>query len=185
MQWLKCVPPIEETIPRAHALQYMTETKKKKENAFWTDVKVLLIPSEVCCDNGLSRATQIILGVIACVLAGSMYATATDYPENRNIIILCGGSYWILSGVLQFISSYIEGNIIFESKPDSSGEIIRILSAASRKREDYELEVKVMKKNGDVFMTKGTHQFGNLFTEKGKLVASTFNAWLSRLLAEA
>merc|ERR1711879_749047 len=147
-------------------VEYMTETKKKKENAFWTNVKI-------------------ILGVIACVLAGSMYATATDYPENRNIIILCGGSYWILSGVLQFISSYIEGNIIFESKPDSSGEIIRILSAASRKREDYELEVKVMKKNGDVFMTKGTHQFGNLFTEKGKLVASTFNAWLSRLLAEA
>eukprot|EP01094_Clydonella_sp_ATCC50884_P003202 TRINITY_DN1245_c0_g3_i1.p1 TRINITY_DN1245_c0_g3~~TRINITY_DN1245_c0_g3_i1.p1 ORF type:complete len:179 (-),score=70.33 TRINITY_DN1245_c0_g3_i1:273-809(-) len=142
------------------------EQEKKKESHLWTDVKL-------------------VLGTIACLMSASMYLYKEEYPNNRWLIMVCGGGYWVLSVVLQFIATYIEGNTIMETTADKQGNVYRIMTGISRPEHKYAVEVKITNKSGKVQWAEEDHSFAEWFTESGVFHRPSFISFFKRVLANA
>ena len=103
------------------------------------------------------------------------------------IILGCGG-YWVISFVLQYIASYVEGNLLLETKPDKSGVVVRVESYSPKFSDKYHITVTATRTGaGDAKGTevKGDGSFGEWFTAEGVLQEERFIAFFDRLYSRA
>jgi signal peptidase complex subunit 2 len=63
-----------------------------------------------------SENVKLILMVISCVFAMVAQFYPMPFPDNRMILGVCCGAYFLLSTVLQFIVSYIEVDLVLVTK---------------------------------------------------------------------
>lgn len=60
---------------------------------------------------------QLLLGILSVMFALTAQYFPLEFPHNYYVLLVCCTSYFILSGILTFISSYIEKDFIMFSKP--------------------------------------------------------------------
>jgi signal peptidase complex subunit 2 len=59
---------------------------------------------------------KMLLGFICCILGAISHYSPPPYPQNVPILIGCVVSYYIISGIMQYMQSYVEKDIILWTK---------------------------------------------------------------------
>eukprot|EP01006_Ploeotia_vitrea_P005554 TRINITY_DN118039_c0_g1_i1.p1 TRINITY_DN118039_c0_g1~~TRINITY_DN118039_c0_g1_i1.p1 ORF type:complete len:207 (+),score=24.04 TRINITY_DN118039_c0_g1_i1:56-676(+) len=75
---------------------------------------------------------KIVIGAIAVGFALLSQFYPLPFPKNRWLICVCAVTYFVLSGVLQLIASFVEKEVILVSKPTSKGSYVRISTNVPR-----------------------------------------------------
>mmetsp|Transcript_18282 Transcript_18282/g.23553 ORF Transcript_18282/g.23553 Transcript_18282/m.23553 type:complete len:248 (+) Transcript_18282:168-911(+) len=73
------------------------------------------VPEEYNWDN-----FKMLLMFASCVFAVAAQFIPIPFPESRPVLGICGSLYFIISGILQFITTFIDKDMIMQSKPLSS-----------------------------------------------------------------
>jgi len=60
---------------------------------------------------------KLTLGTVGCLLALLSHFAPIPFPKNIPLLIFCAVTYFIISGILQYMSTYIEKDIIMRTLP--------------------------------------------------------------------
>lgn len=121
---------------------------------------------------------KLLVMTTACVFAMIAQFAPVPFPESRPILGICGSLYFILSGVLQFITTFIDKDAILLTKPSESSKNehakkwgIRVRSNLPRFSEWYTviLEFRVPKEEKMVSppMVEQVWSIGQFFDKEG------------------
>jgi signal peptidase complex subunit 2 len=101
------------------------ETVQIKE-AYWHDNMKLLIMFVACCFAAVAQ-----------------FGLTTDFPNNRIWLGVCCASYFFLSGILQFIMTFIDKDCIMTIQPLNDPEAIKLVKKGGNKYLDkYGIRVR-------------------------------------------
>eukprot|EP00735_Rhodelphis_limneticus_P008072 TRINITY_DN20847_c0_g1::TRINITY_DN20847_c0_g1_i1::g.12424::m.12424 TRINITY_DN20847_c0_g1::TRINITY_DN20847_c0_g1_i1::g.12424 ORF type:complete len:178 (+),score=38.86,sp/Q55E35/SPCS2_DICDI/34.13/4e-30,SPC25/PF06703.6/1.5e-29,Polysacc_synt/PF01943.12/0.028 TRINITY_DN20847_c0_g1_i1:57-590(+) len=116
-------------------------------------------------ENTKIMDTKILVGTIAILIALVAHFYPLPWPDNRILLGICAVVYFMCSGLLQFIVSFVEKDFFFTVKSSSSIHPgLKIRSTFPRFEETYTLfahdasgnEVKLVEKSvGNFFDTTG------------------------------
>ncbi|CAM9801253.1 unnamed protein product [Heterosigma akashiwo] len=118
-------------------------------------------------ENTALGNVKLLLMFASCCFALAAQFWPVDFPESRPVLFLCCASYFILSGVIQFIMSFIEVDMIFQTLPGNGCPKLRICTNFPRFQTDYEIRIQEDAKGTKNVAT--TKLFiGKVFTKKGE-----------------
>ena len=60
---------------------------------------------------------KLLLMFVSCVFAMTAQFAPIPFPESREVLGICGSLYFVLSGILQFITTFIDKDMILLTKP--------------------------------------------------------------------
>jgi len=143
-------------------IKYITEGAKFQEDTKYGDITLVL--------SAIS---------VALALTAQFYPAA--FPQNYFVLLICATSYFILSGILQYILMYIEkDNIIFTvgEQVDSHGLEI----ATKLPRFDYNYTISISEKNTHKNQTTITKSVGNFIDTEGVFHEELLNQALKDLI---
>ena len=81
--------------------------------------------------NYRSDNMKLLLMFLACVAAMIAQFFPVPFPENRVILGICCGSYFIMSCVLQFIVTFVDRDTIAITNSFKVSEVFSLLTATS------------------------------------------------------
>mmetsp|Transcript_13070 Transcript_13070/g.19293 ORF Transcript_13070/g.19293 Transcript_13070/m.19293 type:complete len:184 (-) Transcript_13070:154-705(-) len=93
-------------------------------------------------ENHFLGNIKLLLMFIACAFACVAQFYPTPFPESRPILMVCCVAYFVLSGALQFIISYIEQDTIMITHPSEGCPALRIKTNFPRFQEVYNLSIQ-------------------------------------------
>ena len=128
-----------------------------KEDTYWDNCKLGLMFS-------------------ACVFAMIAQFAPIPFPESRPVLGVCGSMYFVLSGILQFITTFIDKDMILLTKPEkehANKEMtkygLRVRTSLPRFSEWFTvtIEFRKPKEEGPSPFCKQTWSVGNFFDKEG------------------
>mmetsp|Transcript_36828 Transcript_36828/g.46959 ORF Transcript_36828/g.46959 Transcript_36828/m.46959 type:complete len:184 (-) Transcript_36828:299-850(-) len=131
-------------------------------------------------ENHALGNVKLLLMTIACLFALAAQFWPVEFPESRPILFVCCASYFVLSGVLQCILSFIEKDCIFQTKEGNGYPALRICTNFQRFQEYFEISVSEDVKDSPVSTSK--IMIGNYFTAKGEYWEEGFAKEVSKAL---
>uniref|UniRef100_A0A7S2YSC5 Signal peptidase complex subunit 2 n=1 Tax=Entomoneis paludosa TaxID=265537 RepID=A0A7S2YSC5_9STRA len=75
------------------------------------------VPEDYNWDN-----FKLLLMFVSCVFAMTAQFAPIPFPESRPVLGICGSLYFILSGILQFITTFIDKDMIMQTLPLSEDD---------------------------------------------------------------
>jgi len=131
-------------------------------------------------DHSLSNI-KLLLGAFGCVVAVVAHFYPTSFPENRHILLICAIGYFISSGILQYIASYLQQDVILFAKPVSVGKPLEISSHMHKYDPSYTLTMKYKEGKPCVSFTKKVTDWFNV---DGVLVSDVFTRQVAQTLGQ-
>ena len=127
------------------------------------------------CDFQMSN-TKLIIMTVACVVACIGQFAPIPFPQSRPLLAVCCALYFIFSGVLQYITSFVDKDYIMETLPNSSGayegKALRIATDFPRFSDLFEVRVELLADPATQFVKK--ESVGKWFTEEGEFYETAF-----------
>jgi len=131
-------------------------------------------------DHNLSNI-KLLLGLFGCVLAVIAHFYPTPFPANKNVLIVCAASYFISSGILQYIASYKQRDVILFTKPAKAGKALEISSHMNKFDPKYTLTIRHKGGKSEATFTKPVTEW---FTASGVLVSEAFTKQVKQTLSQ-
>lgn len=121
--------------------------------------------------NYQSDNVKLLLMFLACSAAMLAQFYPLPFPENRNLLGVCCGTYFLLSGLLQCVVTFIDKDTIIITKAfkdnDDLKNHLRIRAVFPRFQDRYKVTVEYADKN-ESCNTMGDMYVGKYFTEAGE-----------------
>jgi len=131
-------------------------------------------------DHSLSNI-KLGLGALGCVLAVVAHFYPIPFPANKNILITCAACYFISSGILQYIASYLQQDVILFTKPAKARKALEISSHMNKFDPKYTLTIKY---KGGKSHTTFTKPITEWFTVEGVLADDVFTKQVKLALSQ-
>lgn len=124
------------------------------------------VPEDYRWDN-----FKLALMASACLFAMIAQFAPIPFPDSRPLLGVCGALYFVLSGILQFITTFIDKDTIVLTKPsETSANLkeygIRVRSSLPRFSEWYTVILE-FKKEGETPYCEQTWSVGQFFDHDG------------------
>jgi len=126
---------------------------------------------------------KLLVMFLACCFAMVAQFAPIPFPESRPVLGVCGSAYFLLSGILQFIITFVDKDTILLTKPVSSDDTrqekrtnkmmkehgLRVRSSLPRFSEWYSvsIEFQAKEKNWKSPLVEQTWSVGQFFDKEG------------------
>ena len=171
------MPAVEATVYEETELELLqvetgdqVKTKQVLDEAVITAV-LEQVPEDYGWDN-----LKLLLMAAACLFACMAQFAPVPFPDSRPILGVCGAAYFVLSGILQFITTFIDKDCILLTKkvPDSENKEmqkygLRIRTNFPRFSEFYSviIEFQKPKEDGPSPQVEQEWSVGKFFDKEG------------------
>ena len=192
----------EESNDESDDEEYVLEEAEEKEEEHRTietgdtikvkqvlDEATAVIIPDICGyeTNYDAENVKLVLMVISCIFAMVAQFYPVPFPDNRMILGICCGAYFLISGILQFIVSYIEVDLVMvtnEKKEYSSDKktiktypAISVRTDFQRYQEWFTFTVHYKKDKNNASNSKmsvNKMYVGKYFTEAGEFLHDVY-----------
>jgi len=87
-------------------------------------------------DHSISNI-KLVLGALGCILAVVSHFYPLPFPANKPLLLFCVVCYFCSSGILQYITSYVQQDIILLTKASSPQPAIEVHTSMNKYEPDY------------------------------------------------
>lgn len=164
---------VYEEVPQPHVIETGDSVKVKQvlDDATMEAITKAGFEANMSWDN-----MKLFLMFLACVFALTAQFYPMPFPASRPLLAVCCALYFILSGVLQFIVTFVDKDTIMFTKArqgaGATGDVpeLRIRTAFPRFQEYFTLTVqnKESKSPDSASSSVGKMYVGKYFTSKGE-----------------
>eukprot|EP01113_Clastostelium_recurvatum_P041856 TRINITY_DN670_c1_g1_i1.p1 TRINITY_DN670_c1_g1~~TRINITY_DN670_c1_g1_i1.p1 ORF type:complete len:194 (-),score=52.22 TRINITY_DN670_c1_g1_i1:42-623(-) len=88
--------------------------------------------SQLLVEDHFISNTKIAMGTFACILALIAQFYPLPFPQNKDILIVCAGGYFVIMGILQYISSFQQKDYILITKKTDKNQPLKIATSLPR-----------------------------------------------------
>jgi len=84
--------------------------------------------------------------IIACLFAMTAQFAPIDFPDSRILLGVCCGAYFVCSGILQFVVTFVQKDLMYTSQPFMNGGkevVLKAHSVLGRFDSDYKVTLEV------------------------------------------
>lgn len=99
----------EEVVPQPHVIETGDSVKVKQ---VLDDATIEAINNAGLKINYSWENMKLLLMFIACIFAMTAQFYPLPFPESRPLLAICCGAYFLISSILQLITSFIDKDII-------------------------------------------------------------------------
>jgi len=131
-------------------------------------------------DHTLSNI-KLVLGAFGCILAVISHFYPIPFPANKTILLVCAICYFASSGILQYIASYLQQDIILITKPDKDHKPLEVHTSMHKYDPNYTVAIKYKGGQSHSTFTKPVTEW---FTTSGVLVNDVFYSQVKLTLAQ-
>jgi len=131
-------------------------------------------------DHTLSNM-KLVLGAFGCILAVISHFYPIPFPANKHILLVCAICYFTSSGILQYIASYLQQDIILITKPDTDHKPLEVRTSMHKYDPNYTVTIKYKGGQSRSTFTKLVTEW---FTNSGVLANNIFNNQVKNSLAQ-
>ncbi|GMI41040.1 hypothetical protein TrCOL_g10593 [Triparma columacea] len=112
--------------------------------------------------------------IVACIFAMTAQFAPIEFPKSRVLLGVCCGAYFVCSGFLQFVVTFIEQDLMYTSAPFKKGEkewVLKAHSKLGRFDSNYKVTLELVDPatSETKHTTAKTWCIGRFFTKEGYL----------------
>jgi len=109
---------------------------------------------------------KLLIMFVSCLFALCAQFYPIPFPDSRPLLGVCCTAYFVLSGVLQFIMTYVDKDMIMLTKAGAGKEALRIRTSFPRFQETFNLTIEAREDPKRAVVAK--MYVGRYFTVKGE-----------------